>query len=157
MHDSSVKVLHQGSGGEWCLRLGIRSGRKGQWQALLVQCFGAVQTKPQPPQFAASTLMFTHLPAHQVNPCEQVQDPLWQLDPPVQSTPQVPQLPWLEDRSTQLPLQSTVGGAQEHVPVTHDLPAGQLPPQEPQFLESLPVSTHVPPQLDLGGVQDISH
>jgi hypothetical protein len=34
----------------------------------------------QPPQLAASTFGLTHWPAHQVSPCEQTQEPFWQLE-----------------------------------------------------------------------------
>jgi hypothetical protein len=101
---------------------------------------------PQPPQFAGSLLVSTHVEPHSRLPLGHAQTPATHDNPDGQTWPQLPQFAALVLRSTQDPPQLVVPAAQL---VTHCPPEQTRPlhvcPHEPQFVLSLDRSTHAPP------------
>jgi hypothetical protein len=79
------------------------------------------QAIPQPPQFGASVIGFTHALA-QLNLEPRQLDahvPMSQTRPAEQTLAHAPQLNGSEDVSTQTPLHPTVPAGQTHAPLTH--------------------------------------
>jgi hypothetical protein len=115
-------------------------------QALLAQCWVAVQACPQVPQFAALLVVSTQLVPHSIWLPEQVEPQLLPLQtwPVVHAWPQVPQL--VASDATQEPPQLSMPDGHLQVLPWQVCPPEQGLPQTPQLLESVAVSTHAEPQ-----------
>jgi hypothetical protein len=61
---------------------------------------------PQPPQFAGSLAVVTHVPLQLVWPAPHWHEPPWQVLPPAHTTPQPPQLELSEPVLVHAPLQT---------------------------------------------------
>jgi hypothetical protein len=125
-----------------------------------LQVRGALQTIPQPPQFALSLWGSAHFgaPASTPTPASaqlmrfgaQVQVPPLHCVPAAQTFPQAPQLPWSLAVFVQTPAQSVVGATQLHAPVTQDVPPPHATPHVPQFAALVCVSTQALAQFVVG-------
>ena len=116
-------------------------------QALLAQCWVAVQACPQEPQFAVLLVVSTQaVLLHRVWPLAQLEPQLLLLQtwPVVQVIEQLPQ--WVASDATQEPLQKSCPDAHWHWLFWQVCPPEQALPQTPQLLESEAMFTHAEPQ-----------
>jgi len=112
--------------------------------------FGSsVQSLPQPPQWALSMLVSTHLPSHTISPAGHSHAPPLHVAPIGHSVPQPPQCDVLVLVSTHAPSQNVSLLEQSHdepvhTPPEHSQPLGQMLPHAPQLRLSVPSSASQP-------------
>ena len=124
----------------------------------------AAQALPQPPQLAASDVVFKHAPPHFSNPCRQLmpQAPPEQTASPLataaQAFPQALQWSTLALVSTQAPLQLVVplGQPALQLPELHTWEPVHFLPQVPQLSGSAERSAQAAPQAVLPVAQGVS-
>jgi hypothetical protein len=122
-----------------------------------LQTWLAPQARPQPPQFAASAVTSTHLPAQDVVPVRHVQTPSAHAEPGPHTTPQAPQFDVSLSMDTHTPPHSNRPAGQTHFENAHERPPPHTTPQAPQLAESRVRSTQLWPHAEYGGVQPPTH